>query len=139
MTIEQVIAILTAISAMVTAFFGNKIKKGSDDRAAEIKTSISDEALGIAQQITALSIGQVRLKKELRDELKAEIEAVRIQVEQIAKSSANNRDLLESMREQLQRDIKNQIDHNMEPMKAQAEWINDFMVKVRSSKVVGGK
>lgn len=139
MSTEEIVAIITAVSTAITALVGSKVKQKSDSTAEKITASVSSEVLSITHQISALAAEQTKIKDELKKEFTFQIETVRLQVDQIAKSSANNRELLDAMREQFQKDIKTNIEKGMEPLRVRIEWIDGFMEKVRNSKVVGGK
>lgn len=132
MTTDQIIALLTAVSAMVTAFFGNKINQGAKENTKKLETLMSEEALVIDQKLSAVSLAHVRAHKDLR----AEIEKVSLDLEALARSSKDNREALEGIKKHLSEEIAKQIHHEFEPIRSQTEWINDFMVKVKASKVV---
>jgi len=130
---DQLIALLSAVSAVASAFFGNKINKGTKERSDKLEVLISEEALLIDRKINAISLAHIRGNKELR----SEIELIRLNLEQLARSSKDNRELIEKLEDHLKEAIGKHIHTEFAPIRSQTEWINDFMVKVKASKVVG--
>jgi hypothetical protein len=126
-TPEWIAALGSLIAAVISAMVKMRQKR-EEAKQDNIRDRIGgvDTEPSLTQQVAALKASSI--------ETKMAIGQLAVQVTELARQNAMSRVSMEDMKAQLLNEMEARTEKQLEPIKTQVVWINDFMAKVKAAK-----